>query len=350
MLRKHALVVGATGVVGSAIARRLVDTGSWDVTCATRSGDAIDGAAGLSIDLLDAAAIESAGAKTAPVTHLFYAAYQSKPSRSEEVEPNVAMLRNSVALAQRHGRLRRVVIVSGAKYYGVQWGAIKTPARESDARHLGPNFYYGQLDHLAAQSAAGGWTWTNLMPATVTGVSVRAPMNLVAVLGALGTLSRELGFPLRFPGPAASWNSLHHLADASQVAHAAIWAADSDAAADHSFNVANGDPGRWKHVWPHIAGYFDVDAGEPLTIPLSQIPDAFGDAWRDLAHRYRLCQPDIGALVDWRWADYMFNTAFAHDVVLETGKIRRAGFHACIDSELTLMGRFDELRALRLIP
>jgi len=350
IVHRHALVVGATGVVGSAIARRLVANGDWTVTCATRSGAAIDGAAGVSVDLLDEEAVAATAAALAPVTHLFYAAYQSRPSRFEEVGPNAAMLRHAVALAEHHGRLERVVIVTGGKYYGVQWGAVRTPARETDARHLAPNFYYDQLDYLAARRASAAWTWANLMPATVTGVSVKAPMNLVATLGVLGTLARETRRPLRFPGPPASWHALHHLADAGQIADAAAWAARSDRAADHSFNIANGDPGRWKHVWPRIADFFGVEAGEPLPVPLTQIPEGFAGLWRELATRHRLREPDIRALVDWRWADYMFNTAFGNDVVLETGKIRRAGFHACVDSEEALLDRLRELRALRLIP
>lgn len=46
----------------------------------------------------------------------------------------------------------------------------------------------------------------------------------------------------------------------------------------------------------------------------------------------------------------MFHTAFSNDCVLELGKIRRAGYTQCVDSEAALFRRFDELRALRFIP
>lgn len=348
---KHALVVGSTGVIGCAIARHLARAGDWRVTCATRGGSAPAGAQGLAVDLLDPASVRSAAAALAPVTHVFYAAYQHRPTRTEEVAPNLAMLRHAIDLGEAQpGALQRFVLVTGGKYYGLQWGAIKTPARETDPRHLGPNFYYAQQDHLAERAAAAGWTWSHLIPPYVTGFSERAPMNLVMAIGVLATLSREQGLPLRFPGPAASWNALHHLADADQIAAAAAWCATGATAANEIFNIANGDPGRWRNSWPVVAGHFDLATGEPMPVPLTQVAAELAPLWRRIAEREDLRQPDLHALVDWQWADYMFKTAFSNDVLFELGKIRRAGFGGCLDSEAALLGRFEELRQQRLIP
>jgi hypothetical protein len=66
--------------------------------------------------------------------------------------------------------------------------------------------------------------------------------------------------------------------------------------------------------------------------------------------KHGLKQSDLASLVDWKWVHYMFHTAFNNDVILELGKIRRAGFHGCVDTEAAIFGRFDELRRLRLIP
>jgi len=348
---KHALVVGASGVIGGAMARHLSTAADWRVTCATRGGAAPEGATGLAVDLLDAASVRAAAAQLPPVTHVFYAAYQHRPTRTEEIPPNLAMLRHAIDLGEAHaGSLQRFVLVTGGKYYGLQWGAIKTPARETDPRHLGPNFYYAQQDHLAERAAAAGWSWSHLIPPYVTGFSERAPMNLVMAIGVLATLSRELGLPLRFPGPAASWNALHHIADVAQIADAAAWAATSPTAANQIFNIANVDPGRWRNTWPVLAAHFGLAVGEPLPVPLTQVATELAPLWRRIAEREGLRQPDLHALVDWQWADYMFKTAFSNDVLFELGKIRRAGFHGGVDSETALLGRFDELRAQRLIP
>lgn len=348
---KHALVVGATGVVGRAISQQLAAYPDWRVTCATRSGKALSGATGIAVDLMDPQAVIAAASQLDRVTHMFYAAYQPRMTRSEEVEPNLTMLRHAIDLAEgTSDALQHVTLITGGKYYGLQWGAIRTPARESAPRHLGPNFYYAQHDHMVARSAAARWTWSHLVPPYVTGFSERAPMNLVMVIAVLATLAKEVGAPLRFPGPAIAWGALHHLADANQIAAAAKWAAESPAARNEIFNVANGDPGRWRNVWPTIATYFDVPLSEPLPVPLPQLVAGLGEVWRRIAKRHDLEEPDLHALVDWQWADYMFKHAFANDVIFELGKIRRAGFDGCLDSEATLLGRFDELRSLRFIP
>lgn len=346
----HALVVGSTGVIGGAIARRLSADANWQVTCATRSGEATNSATGLAVDLLDKSRVSAAVRELKPVTHLFYAAYQPRPTRAEEIAPNLTMLKSSIEMAQAHGRLERVILITGGKYYGVQWGAIKTPARETDPRQLSPNFYFDQQDYLLEQRERAAWTWTNLVPPYVTGFSDRAPMNLVMAIGVLAALSREARVPLRFPGPLSSWNSLHHIVDADHIAEAALWAATSPNARDQMFNVANGDPGRWRHTWPVVAKHLGLETAEPSPVPLSLLGSTMQGAWESISRRHQLRQPELSALVDWKWADYMFNTAFSNDVILELGKIRRAGFGTCTDTEETLLRRLDQLRTLRLIP
>lgn len=135
-----------------------------------------------------------------------------------------------------------------------------------------------------------------------------------------------------------------------QIAAAAAWCATSETASNQIFNIANGDPGRWRNSWPVVAAHFGLAVGEPLPVPLTQVATELAPLWRRIAEREGLRQPDLHALVDWQWADYMFKTAFSNDVLFELGKIRRAGFSGCVDSETALQARFDELRAQRLIP
>jgi hypothetical protein len=72
-------------------------------------------------------------------------------NRSEEVEPNRAMLVNVVnAVAGSSPGLHKVVLVTGSKFYGIHWGTSKTPAKETDPRQMPPNFYYDQEDFLRA--------------------------------------------------------------------------------------------------------------------------------------------------------------------------------------------------------
>ena len=74
--------------------------------------------------------------------------------------------------------LRRVVLVTGAKYYGSHLGPFKTPARESDPRHMGPNYYFEQIDWLAAFQRGKRWDWVELRPQTLCGFAPGTPMSV----------------------------------------------------------------------------------------------------------------------------------------------------------------------------
>ena len=78
-------------------------------------------------------------------THVFYCAFQARPTWAEHNAPNLAMLANSVAALEGAGApLERVVLVEGNKIYGSHLGPFKTPAKESDRPHMLPNFYFDQ--------------------------------------------------------------------------------------------------------------------------------------------------------------------------------------------------------------
>ena len=343
-----ALVAGATGIVGSGIAQRLVRD-RWQVLCASRSGTAAAGAEGLALDLMDAAAARQGLATHPGITHVFYAAYVQASSRAAEVAPNLAMLRHAVEAAEAAAPgLRRIVLVTGAKEYGIQWGPTRTPCRESDPRQMPPNFYYDQEDFLRAAQPGKRWSWVNLIPPFVSGYAVGNPMNLVLGIGLYAAVCKELGLPLRFPGSAGAYAALHQIADARQIAAAASWAATSDAAANERFNVTNGDPARWQRSWPRLAEALGMAIDEPKTMSLADVMPAQQAVWDRIARRHDLRPIDLARVVDWGWVDYMLR--MSHDVLLETGKIRRAGFGDTLVTEEVLVERLRELQDARVIP
>ena len=78
------------------------------------------------------------------VTHIFYAAFQAASGAAagyaSNIAPNRDLLANAVtAIARVSKVLRRVVLVTGTKYYGTHLGPFKTPARETDPRHMPPD-------------------------------------------------------------------------------------------------------------------------------------------------------------------------------------------------------------------
>ncbi len=100
-------------------------------------------------------------------THIFYAAFQPAPGAAagyaSNIAPNRDMLVNAVtAIDRASSALRRVVLVTGTKYYGSHLGPYKTPARESDPRHVGAQLLFrpDRLAHRvpARQTAGTGWS------------------------------------------------------------------------------------------------------------------------------------------------------------------------------------------------
>ena len=50
-------------------------------------------------------------------------------------------------------RLKRFVLVTGTKYYGVHIFFLKTPMRETDPRHMPPNYYFDQIGWLTTSTS-----------------------------------------------------------------------------------------------------------------------------------------------------------------------------------------------------
>src|SRR5262249_62113922 len=110
---------------------------------------------------------------------------------------------------------------------------------------------------------------TTLVLTPLTAYATGTPMTPALSVAAHAPLARAAGLRLDFPGPAAAFGALTQVVDAEQLAEAAAWSAVAPQAAGEVFNVANGDPTRWSHLWPAFADYFGVPAGGPRVIPLS---------------------------------------------------------------------------------
>ena len=149
-----ALLAGALGVTGRTLVNHLISLGNWEVIgLSRRSPEFQTTAKYVAVDLLNRSEVESRLSGIGEVTHVFYAALQPAANFFDEVAPNLAMLVNTVETVERFsGRLRKVVLLEGAKFYGAHLGPYKTPAKETDPRHMPPNFYYNQEDYLEERS------------------------------------------------------------------------------------------------------------------------------------------------------------------------------------------------------
>ncbi|NUP07571.1 MAG: NAD-dependent epimerase/dehydratase family protein, partial [Polyangiaceae bacterium] len=93
--KKVALVVGAQGVIGRGLVDHLATLEDWTVVgLSRRGGPSTERVRQLAVDLLDPHDTKEKLGDLRDVTHVFYAAYQDRPTWAELVAPNVAMLRN----------------------------------------------------------------------------------------------------------------------------------------------------------------------------------------------------------------------------------------------------------------
>lgn len=347
---KTMLVVGATGVIGRRAIQHLDAAEDWGaIAVSRRKPDFATDAAHVSVDLMDKDDCRAKLGALDRVTHVLHAAYTDRPTWAEQCAPNALMLENVLdGIEAASGSLERIVLMQGTKYYGSHLGPFKTPALESDPRHMPPNFYFNQQDLLMARAERRPWSWTCLRPHTVCGFAVGMPMNLVAVIGVYAAISKELGLPLRFPGTEGCYRAVFQVTDADLLARATLWAADAPAAADEAFNITNGDFFRWQHLWPAFAAWFGMDYAPPQAIRLADFMADKAPLWREMVAKYDLMDTPFAQAAHWPFGDYIFNQDW--DIMSDTLKARQAGFADCEPSAAMFLRLFAELRERRFIP
>ena len=306
---KVALVVGAQGVIGRNLIEHLATLDDWQVIgLSRRGGEPAGRVSHLALDLLDAAGTRRALAPLTQVTHVFYAAYQDRPSWVELVPPNLAMLVNVVDAIEPVAKgLRHVSLMQGYKVYGGHLGPFKTPARETDAAFMPPEFMHDQQRFLEQRQQGRPWSWSAIRPAVVGGFALGNPMNLALAIAVYASMSRELGLPLRFPGKPGAYDRLLEMTDAGLLARATVWAATAPQCANQAFNITNGDLFRWNDMWPAVARYFAIDVAPPLPLSLDTVMADKEPVWRAMIERHGLAPHAFADVSSWRFADFVFS-------------------------------------------
>ena len=348
--QRVALVVGARGVIGGNLVEHLRTLGDWEIIgLSRRGGDSADGVRHIAVDLLDPEDTRHKLGALDHVTHIFYAAYQDRPSWAELVAPNVAMLVNTIdAVEPIAAGLQHVSLMQGYKVYGAHLGPFKTPAREDDPPHMPPEFNVDQQKFLEQRQAGAAWSWSAIRPSVVCGFALGNPMNLAVLIATYATIAKELDVPLRFPGRPGAWTSLIEMTDAGLLAEATVWAATTPACANQAFNINNGDIFRWQDMWPVIADYFDIDSAAPLPMSLETVMDDKQGVWDAIVADNDLAPTPYSDVSSWAFGDFVF--AWDYDVLADGSKARRLGFGRHVDSRAMFTGIFDDLRSRRIIP
>lgn len=352
---RTALVTGGSGTVGLRLVRELSRMGNWRVIVASRrgapaEGDALPGVEYLALDLLDRSACIAAMSGVGGVTHLLNAArHDFETGKAESADANTAMLSNVLdALRETRQPLEHVHLVHGTKYYGSNLGPFSTPASEEAPRSQQPTFYYDQEDLVIARSAADGWHWSTSRPHAVVDPERGLPRSIPTIIAVYASISRELGWPLCFPGTPENYRARYQFTDAGLLARAIAWMSTDAGARDKAFNVNNGDSIRWCDLWPRIADYFGMECGPVRTTRLAEVMPGRRDAWHRLVERHGLRSPAYEVLAMWAYGDFVFTPSWDH--LFSTRRCRQIGFRETLETEGMIFRMFDRLRALGFVP
>ncbi len=353
-MAKTALVVGASGIVGSATTALLVERG-WTVHGLARRPTAQAGVHPVAADLQDPSATTAALRDVNPDA-VFITTWARQDSEAENIRVNAAMVRNLLDGLRGGTGPRHVALVTGLKHYLGPFEAYgkgtlpQTPFREEQGRLDVENFYYAQEDEVFEAAKRDGFTWSVHRPHTVIGLAVGNAMNMGTTLAVYATLCRETGRSFAFPGSAAQWSGLTDMTDAGQLARHLLWATETEAAHDEAFNVVNGDVFRWQWMWGRIANWFGVEAApfDGIVRPLEQQMANDAALWREIAAREGLVEPDLNRLASPWHTDADLGRPI--EVVTDMSKSRRLGFTGYQPTDDAFFALFERLRADRLIP
>lgn len=338
----HVLIVGGSGLVGSAAANSFLRAG-WRVTTASRRVPewvTEAGAAHESLDLLSTADCERV-ARMGDITHVVYASVYELPgliagwSDPQQIDTNDRMLRNLLGPLCKHNPIQHITLLQGTKAYGASVRPMRVPAREDQPRVEHANFYWRQEDFLTEMAQQATFTFTILRPQLIVGPNYGVVMNLPPVIGAYGAICKYLGVPLGYPG-GADW--VWEAVDVRLVGNACVWAAESPAAENETFNLTNGEVFSWRDMWPAIAETLGMTAGPDAPQQLSTFVNDHHATWDEIVRLHGLQPIGLGDLLgeSHHYADVCLNCGAdtpPPPTFVSTVKIRQAGFNEVMNSE-----------------
>ncbi len=354
------LVVGASGLVGTAAAHSFLDAG-WEVVAASRREPEL--LAGrdyrhIALDLQDTAACRQAASSLANVTHVVYTAVYELPgliqgwSDPEQIAANGRMLENLMEPLAAAADLEHVTILQGTKAYGGTVAPMRVPAREVQPRVVHPNFYWLQEDYITEKSGSSGFSHTILRPQLIVGPNHGVVMNLPPIIGAYAAMRRAEDKPFSFPGN-ADW--VWEAVDVRLVGDACLWAATSPAASGETYNLTNGEVFLWRDMWPALAETLGVEAGPDEPLSMAEYFASRGELWREIAERHGLAPIPLDALVgeSHHYADLCFAYGAEQPpapTFVSTVKIKQAGFCEVYNTEESFCYWLRDLQQRQVIP
>ncbi|KAF2175624.1 NAD(P)-binding protein [Zopfia rhizophila CBS 207.26] len=397
-----AIVTGATGILGREIVFELSRYAQqWHTVHALSRSKKEDYPSNVihnHIDLTSSADQMAKDLKNVKGEYIFFAAYLQKDSDQENWDVNGTMLANFLQAQTKTGAIKdvkRIILVTGAKQYGVHLGAPKNPMLESDPWLTGPdrppNFYYHQQDILHKFCEEHNKEWVVTYPNDVIGYAEGNFMNLATAIGMYATVSKELGQDLIFPGSEDFYTCFDSFTYSKLHAQFCAWAALEPRAADQAFSVVNGDTESWQNLWPRVASHFNMrvkpnqfkvtSEDQQSSMPLAEKPPVSEQAeklglvghpvtsqskveqqvdllkwsqredvkkgWAKVADREGL-QKDAFEKATWGFLGFVLGRNY--NVVISMSKARKAGWMGYVDTWESLEDVFEELQKAKILP
>jgi len=354
-MKEIALVVGASGIAGIALARKLISCG-WTTYGLSRNPlNELEDLLPIAADLLDKEGLESALKEIRP-THIFITTWIRKNTEQENIEFNKIAIRNLLDVLSFANSVKHIALVTGLKHYLGPFDAYGkdgftpiTPLREEFPRRNIENFYYAQEDEIYAAAKGADFSWSIHRPHTIIGKAVGNMMNLGTTLAVYATICKETGRNFQWPGSEAQWKGLSDMTDAKVLAEHLIWASTNKDAKNEAFNVVNGDVFRWSWLWPKLAEWFGIESigwnGTQQSMEVLMANDVL--IWEQIAEKYNLKEKNISRVASPWHTDLDLGKPI--EVITDMSKSRKLGFNTYQQTLESFFDLFTQLRNDKII-
>ncbi|KAF2096873.1 NAD dependent epimerase/dehydratase family protein [Rhizodiscina lignyota] len=395
-----AIVTGATGILGRAIVHELsAHAQQWPTVHALSRSKTESYPSNVihnHVDLTSPSKEMAEQLAAVKGEYLFFSAYLQQDSEQANFDVNGDMLEaflNALDITGASKTLKRIILVTGAKQYGVHLGAAKCPMMESDRWVVGddrpPNFYYRQQDILRHYCQDREFDWVVTYPNDVIGLAKGNFMNLATSVGLYAAVTKELGSgELPFPGSEIFYTKFDSFTVANLHAKFCAWAALEPRAGNEAFNVVNGDIESWQNLWPRLAQRYGLkvppdqfersaDMSSEMLLaerpPLDDWADELGlrgkvrqnkvqqridlvkwsqkeevkEGWEKLADREGL-EKDAFEKATWEFLAFVLGRDY--DIVISMSKARKLGWSGYADTWESLEEALGELEVAKVLP
>ncbi|KAM0289009.1 hypothetical protein ACHAO9_006518 [Fusarium lateritium] len=293
MSENHALVFGATGLVGWAVVNQLLSSYPAPQTFASVtavSNRPVDASRTFwpeesKVQLVSGVNLRSddvtgqLGEKIAGIektTHVFYFVFAPHDeNHEEECKINSNMMRNlASALNTLAPHLKSIVYSGGTRGYGIYipGGIFTPPLKESMADTLPADYAktvaYPWFRNILTEASAGReWSWTEVCPDVVVGFSPIGSNYSLALHWAqyLSLYAKNNpGAEIPFPGTAEAYHARFTPVSSRILGRIAIHAALNSSCSGKIINMLDrAEPTTFAELWPSIASFFGLVGTAP---------------------------------------------------------------------------------------